>query len=154
MSMRTSIVYGYGFEIEYISDGKIIDFIKLHKKAFCKSDEEKKLYKKLLKFIEDVDYLEDFLGNYRCDNSGHEGAGAVISNIISRETGIRFEYQCGDVDCNSYQSILFSERMPWNLNKKEKKLTIESLTEILVPYVEEFGMVRANIESLEVEYYG
>ena len=40
MSMRTSIVYGYGFEVD-ITDDKLIDFIKAHKDTFCKSDEEK-----------------------------------------------------------------------------------------------------------------
>ena len=40
MSMRSSFIYGYGFNSDW-DDGKLIDFIKNHKEAFCKTDGEK-----------------------------------------------------------------------------------------------------------------
>ena len=155
MSMRTDIVYGYGFtSVDEIEDNKLIEFIKNHKDAFCKSEEELALFEDMLEFTKDEYDLEDFFELYGCDMTGLEGNGAVISNIISRETGIRFEYQCGDADCCSYPSILFSETYPWNFNEKEKNLTVESLTEILLPYVEELGLGKNSIDALEIEYYG
>lgn len=35
--MRSSFIYGYGFNSD-CDEGKLIDFIKNHKKAFCKTD--------------------------------------------------------------------------------------------------------------------
>ena len=154
MGMRSSFVYGYGFFVDEIPDGVIIEFIKNHKDTFCKSDKEKELYEEMLEYTKEEYDLEDFFESYGCDCTGMEGNGAVISNIISRETGIRFEYQCGDADCDSYPSVLFAETYPWNYNEKEKSLTVESLTEIMFPYIEELGLKKENIDALEIEYYG
>lgn len=91
MSMRSSFIYGYGFNSD-CDEEKLIDFIKEHKEAFCKSNREKKLYNDMLKHTESEYDLEEFLEDYSCDNTGMEGMGAVIANIMSRETGIRFAY--------------------------------------------------------------
>lgn len=40
MSMRSSFIYGFGFNNDCDVE-KLIDFIKEHKEAFCKSDREK-----------------------------------------------------------------------------------------------------------------
>ena len=158
MSMRSSFVYGYGFEIYKTSDEELIEFIKNHKDTFCKSDEEKELYNRILNYREeDYNYgLEELFEDemYACDYSGQEGFGAPISNIISRETNIRFQYEMGCSDCCSNPSVLFSETYPWNCNETEKNLTIESLTETLLPYVEELGLSKDDIGYVEVEYYG
>lgn len=154
MSMRSSFVYGYGFIVDEITDEKLIEFIKKHKDAFCKSDEEKALFEEMLEYTEEEYDLEDFFDGYSCDCSGQEGRGAVISNIISRETGIRIEYQMGQSDCDSYPSVLFTETYPWNYNDKERNLTVESLTKILLPYAEELGLSKKDIDALEIEYYG
>lgn len=47
--------------------------------------------------------------------------GAVIANIMSRETGIRFAY-C-QPDCNTLASVVFEESYPWMANETEKELT-------------------------------
>ena len=154
MSMRSFIVYGYGFIVDEVPDDKLIDFIKNHKDAFCKLNDEKELFNEMLEYTKEEYDLEDFFDYYYCDSSGQEGRGAVISNIISRETGIRVEYQSGQSDCYSYPSVLFAEGYPWLYNKKEKNLTVDSLTEILLPYAEELGLSRKDIDTLEIEYYG
>lgn len=154
MSMRSSFVYGYGFIVDEITDEKLIDFIKNHKDTFCKADYEKELFEEMLEYTEEEYYLENFFDDYYCDCSGQGGRGAVVSNIISRETGIRIEYQMGQSDCDSYPSILFTETYPWNYNEKERNLTVESLTEILLPYAEELGLSKKDIDVLEIEYYG
>lgn len=157
MSMETSIVYGHGFIVDEVTDEKLIDFIKNHKNAFCKTPTEIAMYDEILKMTEteiDTYGTEDYFQGYSCICSGQEGRGAVVSNIITRETGIGVQYEMGDRDCDSYPSVLFPEGMPWHLNEKEKNLTINSLTEILLPYVEELGLSKDNIESLKIEYYG
>lgn len=157
MSMSTSIVYGFGFIVDDVTDYKLIDFIKNHKDVFCKLPTEKEMFNEILNMPEkeiDMYGLDDYFEGYSCDGSGQEGRGAVISNIISRETGIRIQYEMGQSECDSYPSVLLTECMPWYLNAKEKTLTKESLIEILLPYVEELGLCKDNIEELKIEYYG
>lgn len=45
MSMRSSFIYGFGFNSDCDKE-KLIDFIKNHKETFCKSDEKKSCIKK------------------------------------------------------------------------------------------------------------
>ena len=150
MSMQSSIVYGFGFEIEEITDENLFNFIEKYKEILCKSEEERQLFDGVTIRSDLKNYLDD----YPCDCSGHEGFGAVVSNAISRETGIRIEYQMGQFDCYSFPTVLFSQSMPWGLNDKEKELTEESLTEILIPYAEELGLEERDVGYVEVEYYG
>ena len=157
MSMRSSFVYGFGFEVENILDRVLLDFMINHKNTFCKTDIENDLFCEVVNFTdEDLDAygLEDFFESYQCDCTGQEGVGAVISNVISRETGIMVEYQMGQSECGSYPSVLLAETYPWNYNEKERNLTVESLTEILLPYAEELGLSKDDINALEIEYYG
>lgn len=153
MSASTGIVYGFGFNIT-CDDELLINFIINHKETFCKSEEEICLFNNMLEYTSKQYDLEDFFEQYACNSSGMEGNGAVISNIMSRETGIRFEYQSGDSGCDSYPTILFSESMPWHYNDKEKKLTEESLKEICEQYAIELGIDIDDINMCKIEYYG
>lgn len=152
MSMRSSFIYGYGFNCD-CDDGALVDFIKEHKNTFIKSDEERKLYKKILNYTENEYDLEDFFENYECDSNGLEGIGAVIANIMSRETGIRFEYCMPDDNCGTLASIVFEPGYPWQFNKVEKDLSEEKLKEICKKYMDELGIVD-NPDYLDLEYYG
>ena len=114
MSMRSSFIYGYGFNSD-CDEGKLIDFIKEHKETFCESDREKELYNDMLKHIENEYDLEDFFEDYSCDNTGIKGIGAVIANIMSRETGIRFAYCQPDI-CKKYMDELGITDNPDYLN--------------------------------------
>lgn len=86
MSMRSSFIYGYGFKCDF-SEDKLIEFVKLHKETFCKIA-GKDLYEEVAN-IESSE-LGELLSNYDycCDNTGMEGMGAIVSNIISEETHI------------------------------------------------------------------
>lgn len=151
MSCSTSICYGYGFELGFLNKTKFIEFIKNHKNSFCKSEAEKILYKNIQEYIK-YD-LEDFFENYECENTGEAGIGAVISNIMTRETGIRFDYRAGQDDCGSEPTIMFPDTLPWFLNDKEKELTAETLSEICNKYISEIGTsFKPNFVS--VEYFG
>lgn len=152
MSMRSSFIYGYGFNSE-CDEGRLIDFIKEHKEAFCKSDREKELYNDMLNHTESEYDLEDFFEDYSCDNTGMEGIGAVIANIMSRETGIRFTYCQPDGDCNTLASVVFEEKYPWMVNETEKELTEEKLSNICKKYMYELG-ITDNPDYLNLEYYG
>lgn len=152
MSMRSSFVYGYGFNSD-CDEEKLIDFIKNHKEAFCKTDGEKELYEEMLDYTEKEYDLEDFFENYECDSNGLEGIGAVIANIMSRETGIRFDYCMPDGDCNTLASIVFETGYPWQLNETEKNLTEEKLKEICKTYMDEIGLIKEP-DYLELEYFG
>ena len=148
--MKSSFVYGYGFHCD-CDDEKLIDFVKAHKEAFCKSKAEIKLYEEMLKYTESEYNLKDFFDGYSCQSSGMQGNGAVISNIMSRETGIRFVYYQPDGNCNTYASILFEEGYPWHLNEAEKNLTKEKLHSICKQYMSELNIGDAP-NYLNLEY--
>lgn len=152
MNMRSSFIYGYGFNSE-CDEGRLIDFIKEHKEAFCKSDREKELYNDMLNYTESEYDLEDFFEDYSCDNTGTEGIGAIIANIMSRETGIRFAYCQPDGDCDTLASVVFKEGYPWMVNETEKELTEEKLSNICKKYMDELG-ITDNPDYLNLEYYG
>lgn len=154
MSMRSSFIYGFGFYSK-CDEGKLIDFIKKHKETFCKKDMEKETYNKIISSASNkyaLDYLEDIFENYSCDNTGMEGIGAVISNIMSRETGIRFSYCSPDDGCNTPASVLFEKDYPWLLNETECNLTEEVLHNIIKKYMEELG-INEEPDYLNLEYY-
>lgn len=152
MSMRSSFIYGYGFNCDCDED-KLIDFIKVHKETFCKSELEAILYDRLLRYTEKENDLEDFFENYDCETSGMQGNGAVIANIMSRETGIRFMYCQSDTGCDTLASIVFEEGYPWQLNEIEKNLTVEDLANICKKYMNELGITEEP-DCLSLEYYG
>lgn len=152
MSMESNIIYGFGFNCD-CDDDKLIDFVKMHKNAFCKSKAETQMYKEMLKYTENQYDLEDFFDRYSCESNGMEGNGAVISNIMSRETGIRFMYCPPDGDCDTYASVLFELGYPWSFNTVEKELTKEKLFDICKKYIDELGIITTP-NYLELEYYG
>lgn len=122
MSMRSSFVYGFGFNCD-CDEGKLIDFIKNHKETFTKSEGEKKLYDELLDYTENEYDLEDFFKDYECENNGSYGLGAIIANIMSRETGIRFDYCMPDDSCDTLASVVFGSGYPWQLNDIERNIS-------------------------------
>ena len=155
MGMNSYNVYGYGFNCIYdeellINKDKLILFIKEHSHTFCQSEEEKALYNDMLKGNHD---LENLFQNYDCDNSGIEGIGAVISNIMTRETGVNFGYYPENLTCDTPASIVFLQLFPWQFNEREKDLTEEELYNICKKYIGELGL-EDNPDWLSLEYYG
>ncbi len=150
--MRSSFIYGYGFNCD-CDDDKLIDFIKAHKETFCKTEREKKLYEEMLIHTENEYDLEDFFEDYSCEYCGMEGNGAVISNIMSRETGIRFMYCQPDEDCDTLASVVFEGGYSWQLNEAEKSLIEEKLAAICNRYMNELG-ITGTPDYLELEYFG
>ena len=151
MGQQTWTVEGYGIIVP--DDEHIIEFIKAHKDTFCQSQEEKDLYEEMLVYTAGEYDLEDFFEKYGCANSGQPGPGAVISNIMSRETGLRFEYHRGMMDYENTERIIFTQGMPWHFNETEKNLTRDALDDIMNRYAAELGIGR-EADYEEIEYYG
>lgn len=151
MSMTSRCVYGFGFHCDCNED-VLIEFIKAHKDAFCWDDEDKKLYEEFLDYTSSNYDLEDFFEDYACDTTGEEGLGAVISNIISRETGIGFCYHRPVDECDIVASIMFEPCFPWDLNKKERNLTYEELESIFIRYMCQLG-IKGEVQYLALEYF-
>lgn len=141
MSMQYNSISGYGFPYD-CNDENLIDFIKAHKDTFCQSKNETDLYQKLLEATKDeynID-IEDFFYYYKCDNDDEYGVGAVIANIMSRETGIRFSSASEDDIEELPASVLFRETLPWLLNDTEKNLSKRKLSAICKKYTKELGI--------------
>jgi len=150
--MRSSFVYGFGFGSD-CSDTKLIEFIKAHKSTFCKSESEVEMYEAMLQHTSAEYDLENFFEEYSCDLTGTQGAGAVIANVMTRETGIRFVYCQPDGDCDTDASVVFEENYPWNLNEREQSLSMEELMYICKTYMQELG-IEGEPDFLNLEYYG
>lgn len=152
MSTKTSNVYGYGFGVPE-DERVIMDFIIAHKEAFCQSDEERELFKVIMSLIGDgydMISLDVVFERYVCDTNCLEGTGAAIANIMTRETGIRFEFHPG---MDNENKILFPESYPWYYNEKERELTRETLDEIMSRYVDELGIDK-EADYEDIEYWG
>lgn len=139
--------YGFGFYCD-CDEGKLIDFIKNHKKSFCQTEREKELYKEILDYTENEYDLEDSFEGYKCDSNGFEGIGAVIANIMSRETGIRFAYCIPDL-----ASIVFEPVYPWQLNDIERNISEKALKDICKRYMDEIGLIDKP-DYLKLGYFG
>lgn len=159
MSMRTSIIYGFGFHSD-CEPAKFVEFLKKHKESFCETPEENKIFSELMEKtnngteMPDIDdIIINLFDHYSCRLSCNEGYGAAISNVMSRETDIRFSYRSPDDSCDTYAAVIFEETFPWNLNEKEKALTNEEITNICEKYAEELGIIEEP-DYLAQEYYG
>lgn len=149
MSMESSFIYGYGFELNN-NDEKFADFLCKHKDTFCAWDSENKIFPSFKKLVEnkDFDKIHDLFEEYDIEHTG-----LIIAGIMTRETGIRFDYCPYDDSCNTSEAILFSETYPWMLNEKERLLTESELCNICKKYMTELGI--SGLPGLvEQEYYG
>lgn len=148
MSTTTYGINGFGFPCKsknWDEDWRFANFIRNHKKSFCKSEDEKSIFNEFFnpecrKTLGEI--LEDY--NYCCDTSGDEGLGAIISNIMTRETGIRFSYFQSGFEYNAPAVVIFEQSYPWQLNDTEKALTEEKLRSICRKYTEELGITDDN----------
>lgn len=167
MSMETVIHYGFGFNCDCSAE-KFKEFVKNNAGGFCRSADETKLYKLFLERInakdengklkkldesELEDVIESTFESYSCQTSGAQGAGAVISNIMSRTTGIRFAYYGADSNCETYPAIIFRESYPWDYNEEEKSLTKEKLESFCKECMDSLG-IEGEPDFLKQEYYG
>ena len=150
MSMSTSIIYGFGFICPEDKDS-VLPFIRKHIHSLPNAE--------IIQHVIGDDHAisedewEGYFCSYECKSSGREGVGAVVSNIMSKETGIRFSYCSSDDCCDTKPAVLLEETMPWNFNEAEKNLSQDELISICKKYMEELG-VSDDPEYLRQEYFG
>lgn len=147
MSSSTSIIYGFGFNVNDNDPDftAISTFLKLHQESvmeLCGINVENLT----------VDEIKKNFEHTQCDTTGHESIYSLVSNIMSHETGINFQYEFGGP--GSEPAILFAEGLPWVYNEVERKLTSESLVEIMTPYMRHLGMFDCYPAHIKVEYFG
>ncbi|MDD6484006.1 MAG: hypothetical protein PUF72_05465 [Clostridiales bacterium] len=152
MSMMSSYIYGFGFASD-CAEEKLVDFMITHKDSFCVYDYEFVLYDEMLRCVKNGGNSEALFESYSCDVSGKDGEGAVISNIMSRETGICFSYCPSDDSCGTLASVVFEVNYPWHMNETEKNLTEEQVRNVCKKYMEELG-ISDEPNYLSLEYYG
>ena len=153
MSKSATIVYGYGFPAESILDKNLRQFILTHAETIRSNHEE--YAEELIRFAGTVfdETVEDAFCDITCEESQQEGALAIVSNTMSEETGIGFEYQPGQEDCDSAPTILLTSALPWSYNELEKSLTMQEANQIMASYMSELG-VPGEPGDISVEYYG
>lgn len=147
--MQTEIVYGYGLNL----DGLRINAVKTAISSNHLLTMKKLGDTKLIDNFDDTDWLEDYLDfEYISINSGDQGAGALIADILYKETAIRFEFRKPQEDIDSDGYIIFPEVFPWQLNPTEKELTQGRLDEILNGIADELNL-EARAEEVQLEYF-
>ena len=155
MSMQTDCIYGYGFQVE-VSDENLKDFIWNHKKTV----ETLNRGPEILGWIEErivkgdpFDSMKEKFFDYESHYSNEEGLYGLIADVMSEESGIRFEYHRPQDEDDIEDVILFPESYPWYLNEVEKQLTQESFDEIIKKYIDDLGGHMAT-DYLRLEYFG
>lgn len=150
--MKTDIIYGFGFECSLVNEKHFAEFIRKHKEVLNMSEIEKFMVHVAENAPEHIKECMDELKEYSCDNSGEESVYAFISNVMTRETGINFEYRDSNEDYNQYPVIMFVENVPWLYNSAEKELTRDSLYEIMDRYAKELYLTQ-DPDYISVEYF-
>lgn len=150
MSMSSDMYHGYGFRFT-CDEECVAEFIVLHRETFCQLEDGPKLYKEVeAKRQEHNLDLEEVFTNYGTSVGGY---GCAVADIMTEETGIRFNYCPSDTNCGTDASIIFEQTYPWLLNDKEKNISEEELRCICRKFQTELG-IEEDPDYLSLEYYG
>lgn len=165
MSCSTSISYGYGFPVGSVTEKALAEFIKNHASVLNKTDVNGVEYERLFvqeitSWLDNPDFdwdnfgMEEYFADYEDDiYNGNTGFGAVISNVMSRETDIAFCFQMGQDDCDSEPTVMLMAGMPWGFSIKESSLSLDEMDNICRKYMKELGL-DGEPDYQSVEYYG
>lgn len=146
MSMQTDVIYGYGVDTSRLS----LDTAPF--KAFVKKYLPN-IYEKYLSDIpDDTDFneVEKILYEYESPNCSSSGYGAVIADILQKETKLLFNYIANEESGSS--AIYFPYYLPWQMTKRIKEIKQEDIDEILTRYFTELG-VKIEPDYTAVEIY-
>lgn len=141
MSMQTSISYGYGideYNLAKISNKNLANFAKKHLPSTY--------WEKNIQTMSTDDILEE-IETFEDKTSATEGSYAVISSVITEETGIEFAYE----ETEYGKAIMMYQGLPWHFDQKTKDLTEDKLKEILQPYLTELGLKSEDLYEVSVE---
>ena len=154
MSCKTSIAYGYGFDFGGLTVENFEKFVINHASTIKESLNESALAL-LLCAENDKDFTNTFddLGDHviECMTTGYESYLAIVSNIMSAETDITFQFEPGQD--GGEEHVMLRESMPWDFSEKEINLTNEYLDQILNNYITELKL-NSKPQYVAVEYFG
>ena len=149
MNEHDDITYGFGFYTQNITPGAYAAFVLKHKDAWVKDEYDQECYAHIValdkmrgeegfdKFYANMNLsFDEVLWEQECKNSGCSGFLAVISNIMTNETGIRFSFESGEF----HEAVMFIERFVWDYSVKECSLSRDELASIVRKYAEELGV--------------
>ena len=163
MSFSVDHVYGYGFQVDFgdekFDEKKFFKFLKDHKETISQFYDGERI----IEFIEqdklDLDeFCEKFAERESIENYGYNAAQNIIADIMTKETDVRFSFQLDMETDNTF--IMFTECMPWLLNRVEKNLTEDELHNLCVMYMRDAGIPAEEqyagelIGMQKVEYFG
>lgn len=151
MSMQESVYYGYGFQIEEITN------IDLVKEILIDSFQDEEM-KEAVRKSEATDMYE-IITDIEVDHMMDEAVSMAIANWMSSNEelnplGIRFEGYDSDGECDTQETVMFSIGYPWQFTAEERSLTQEDLHEILCKFANLFGVKERYIDYQELHYYG
>lgn len=150
--MQIDCVYGFGFAV-YASDECLRDFIDKHKETLENElgEEGRRTIQYFYDHPDDTfnpkEDLYDYTGLY-----SNEGFYGMIADVMTKETGIRFEYRIPQ-DEDYDETIIFPETYPWLLNDTEKELTEDKLRNICQKYIDDLGG-QLIADYIRMEYFG
>ena len=99
-----------------------------------------------------LDYCDTWIDEYE-DDYCNRGFGSLFADAINEnENGIDVQYCCGEYD--SENSILYSDRLPWEMSERVRNMNENDMAEIFMKYLRELGINEAVCERQSVEYYG
>lgn len=142
MSMQTNINYGFGidtYDINAIPDANLAAFARKHLKDW----EDDPLN------MSDAEVLE-YIENISDERSNITSANAVVSNAITKETGIEVGYE----EFEDQKAIMYYAGYPWQIHGEERDITPEKLQELFQPYLNELGIPDIKLDYVQVEYVG
>ena len=152
-------ICGYGFfvageEAETMDFKTAAEFLKKHRKTFGRTDEEIQILD-ALDYVKTDEELEELMyeieEDYEDENSEDTGMGAAIAAVMTRETGVKFQYFSPANGGEDAPAIIWRSTYPWMMNDVEKKLTEAKLHDICRKYMEELEL-HDDPEELELSY--
>ena len=148
MGMHHYSYQGYGFSMEKATNidlikDIVIELVELDKDEINMIKESKSVYE-----------LYQNIYNTCCDCVAYIVAEWMTNNFDVNPKGIKFDGYIGQSDCDTEETIMFSETYPWLLTEEEKTLTLEDLREILSKFAEMLGVPPGCIDYQSLEYYG
>ena len=161
MSMQSWTVTGFGINEDVLCGVLInnkIDFIKkylpnIYEELQDSVEEANKEGRCDMQNTSDyLDYCDTWIDEYE-DDYCNRGFGSLFADAISEnEDGIDVQYCCGEYD--SENSILYSDRLPWEMSERVRNMNENDMAEIFMKYLRELGINKAVCERQSVEYYG
>jgi len=156
MSMQTDCIYGRGFKV-YVSDENLRDFINKHTTTILGLGEQGEELIDWIKVHSEssgkpLDSLKEEFFDWDNEATGDTGLYGMIADVMSKETGIVFEFR-NPQDDDEDDVIMLPQTMPWHYNEIEKNLTEEKLDGIFKKYIDELGG-QLVVEDIRLEYFG